>query len=102
MCTVIAPRSLHAEESAPRELPPAVSRPVDFAKDVKPILDRSCTQCHANGKRKGGFNIDHIHTFIGGGDSGPAVVTGKSAESLLIELRCTTDFETFLSASLTS
>ena len=91
LCTVIAPRSLHAEESAPRELPPAVSRPVDFAKDVKPILDRSCTQCHANGKRKGGFNIDHIHTFIGGGDSGPAVVTGKSAESLLIELVLSND-----------
>ena len=75
-----------AAEIAPRKMPPAVSRKIVFAEDVKPILARSCTKCHASGKRKGGFNIDHIHTFIGGGDSGPAVVPGKSAESLLIEL----------------
>ena len=69
-----------AVEVAPRKIPPAVSRKIDFAEDVKPILARSCTKCHANGKRKGGFNIDHIHTFVGGGDSGPAVVAGKGAE----------------------
>ena len=80
-----------AVEVAPRKIPPAVSRKIDFAEDVKPILARSCTKCHANGKRKGGFNIDHIHTFVGGGDSGPAVVAGKGAESLLIELLLSND-----------
>lgn len=80
-----------AAEVAPRQIPPAVSRKIDFAEDVKPILARSCTKCHANGKRKGGFNIDHIHTFEGGGDSGPAVVAGKGAESLLIELLLSND-----------
>ncbi len=80
-----------AVEVAPRQIPPAVSRKIDFAEDVKPILARSCTKCHANGKRKGGFNIDHIHTFVGGGDSGPAVVAGKGAESLLIELLLSND-----------
>ena len=80
-----------AAEGIPRKMPPAVSRKIDFAEDVKPILARSCTKCHANGKRKGGFNIDHIHTFVGGGDSGPAVVAGKGAESLLIELLLSND-----------
>ena len=80
-----------AVEVAPRKIPPAVSRKIDFAEDVKPILVRSCTKCHANGKRKGGFNIDHIHTFVGGGDSGPAVAAGKGAESLLIELLLSND-----------
>ena len=37
-------------ETAPREMPPALSRKVDFAQEVKPILARSCTTCHANGK----------------------------------------------------
>ncbi len=91
LCLALSPRSLLAAEIAPREMPAAVSRTVDFATDVKPILDRSCIQCHANGKRKGGFNIDHIHTFVAGGDSGPAVVTGKSAASLLIELVLSND-----------
>ena len=91
LCASNLTGSLGAAEIAPREMPAALSRVVDFAEDVKPILDRSCIQCHANGKSKGGFNIDHIHAFIGGGDSGPAVVTGKSAESLLIELVLSND-----------
>lgn len=88
---LLALPSLAEAEDAPRERPPAASRRIDFAEDVKPILDRRCTKCHANGKRKGGFNIDHIHTFLGGGDSGPAVVPGKSADSLLIELALSND-----------
>ena len=75
----------------PRKMPAAVQRSVDFAEDIKPILERSCVNCHANGKRKGGFSIDHLHSFIAGGDSGPAVRQGKSAESLLIELVLSND-----------
>ena len=75
----------------PRKMPAAVQRGVDFAEDIKPILERSCVNCHANGKRKGGFSIDHLHSFIAGGDSGPAVRQGKSAESLLIELVLSND-----------
>ncbi len=82
---------LSAAEPAPRNMPDPASRTIDFAEDIKPILERSCVKCHANGKRKGGFNIDHIHSFIAGGDSGPAVVLGKSAESLLIKLVLSND-----------
>lgn len=78
-------------EIAPRELPPPLSRKIDFAEDVKPILATSCTICHANGKSKGGFNMDHIHSFVGGGDSGPAVFAGKGGESLLIKLLLSND-----------
>ena len=78
-------------EVAPREMPPPLSRKVDFAEDVKPILAKSCTICHANGKSKGGFNMDHIHSFVGGGDSGPAVVSGDSGKSLLVELLLSND-----------
>ncbi len=77
----------------PRLLPAAAERSVDFTEDIKPILERSCVNCHANGKRKGGFSIDHLHSFVAGGDSGPAVIQGKSAESLLIKLVLSTDPE---------
>lgn len=72
--------------AAERELPAAASKKIDFAKDIKPILEASCVKCHADGKRKGGFSIDHIHSLLAGGESGPAVKKGKSADSLLIEL----------------
>lgn len=68
------------------QLPPPVQRPIHFSADIKPILEKSCLQCHGHGRAKGGFRIDSRETILAGGDSGPAVVPGKSAESLLIEL----------------
>jgi mono/diheme cytochrome c family protein len=68
------------------QLPPPANRPVSFTGDIKPILEKSCVQCHGHGRRKGGFQIDSRDTLLAGGSSGPAVVPGRSAESLLIEL----------------
>ncbi len=69
-----------------RQLPPPASHPINFTKEIKPILEVSCANCHGRGKDKGDFRIDSRETFLKGGDSGPAVVPGKSHESLLIEL----------------
>src|SRR3954469_25915761 len=68
------------------QLPPPANHPVDFTKEIKPILEASCVKCHGRGKDKGGFRLDSRETFLKGGDSGAAVVTGKSEESLLISL----------------
>ncbi len=73
-------------EDQKRALPPPANRPVQFGKDIQPILAASCVKCHGRGRNKGGFQIDTRETFLQGGDSGPAVVPGKSAASLLIEL----------------
>src|SRR5205085_10393719 len=67
-------------------LPPPANHPVNFAKEIKPILDASCIKCHGRGRDKGGLRIDTRETLLKGGDSGPAVMSGKSAESLLIAL----------------
>ncbi|MEO6036154.1 MAG: DUF1549 domain-containing protein [Verrucomicrobiota bacterium] len=69
-----------------RQLPPPASHAIDFSREIQPILETSCTKCHGHGKEKGGFRIDTRETFLKGGDTGPAVVIGKSADSLLIEL----------------
>jgi hypothetical protein len=68
------------------KLPPPVAREVNFSQDIKPIFEASCVKCHGRGKDKGGFAIDMRETLLKGGDSGPAVISGKSSESLLIEL----------------
>ncbi|MBI4657369.1 MAG: DUF1553 domain-containing protein [Verrucomicrobia bacterium] len=67
-------------------LPPPADHPIQFTKDVKPILEASCIKCHGRGKSKGDFRIDTRNTLLQGGQSGPAVIPGKSAESYLIEL----------------
>ena len=69
-----------------RLLPPPSSRPVLFGRDIRPMLEGRCAQCHGRGRDKGRFRIDTRESLLEGGDSGPAVKVGKSGESLLIEL----------------
>jgi mono/diheme cytochrome c family protein len=73
------------------DLPPPASGPIDFGKDIQPIFRRSCYQCHGPDKQKNEFRLDRKTAALKGGDSGPAIVTGKSAESLLIQLVAGTD-----------
>lgn len=68
------------------KLPPAAARPVDFAKEIKPLFEATCVKCHAKGKDKGGFSLETRESFLKGGDSGAAAVLGKSAESPIVEM----------------
>jgi len=74
-------------------LPPPADQPIVFSRDIQPLLQRSCVKCHGNGKRKGGFSIDTRETLLKGGESGPAIVPGKSEASHAIELVTSTDPE---------
>ena len=67
-------------------LPPPVARPVDFVRDVKPLLQSACARCHARGNDKGGFRFDTRELLLSGGDTGAAIVVGRSGESLLVSL----------------
>ncbi|HEU4387214.1 MAG TPA: c-type cytochrome domain-containing protein, partial [Blastocatellia bacterium] len=60
---------------------------VDFARDVAPLLERSCAACHGGEKKKGGFSIASREAMIRGGQSRePALRPGISAESKLIQM----------------
>jgi mono/diheme cytochrome c family protein len=72
-----------AADDAPK-LPPPAQRPVDFAKDVRPILEGRCTKCHGPKKQEGGFRLDDPAAAKKGGDAGGDLVPGESAKSLLI------------------
>jgi hypothetical protein len=67
------------------KLPPAIERPVDFAKDIKPILEANCLQCHGADKQKSGLRLDLQEAALKGGETyAPDIRPGKSAESPLI------------------
>jgi len=57
--------------------------PVDYARDIKPILTRHCVSCHGVERPKSGLRLDTAAAAIRGGQGGPAVVPGKSDESPL-------------------
>ena len=64
--------------------------PVDFVKDVKPILERQCLGCHGPQKQKSGYRIDSKESAMKGGEicnakKKQALVPKKSGESLLID-----------------
>src|SRR5437016_2036231 len=69
-----------------KSLPAPASRKVDFVKEIKPIFEASCIKCHGRGRTKGDLSIESRETLIKGGESGPAIIPGKSGESHLIEL----------------
>src|SRR4051794_20525240 len=64
-----------------------------FEKKIRPVLVEHCYKCHsgAAGKQKGGLVLDSRAGLRKGGETGPAVVPGKPAESLLVKAVCYTE-----------
>jgi hypothetical protein len=58
---------------------------VDYLRDVKPILAARCYACHGALKQKASLRLDTAAFVREGGTTGPAVLPGKAAESLLIK-----------------
>ncbi len=65
-------------------LPPAATKPVDFARDVRPIFVRACYSCHGPQKQRGSLRLDRKSDAFKGGSLGNDIVPGKSAASLLV------------------
>ena len=58
-----------------------------FEKQIRPLLVGRCYECHSAGAKQmqAGLRLDSREAMLRGGDSGPAVVPGKSDASLLVE-----------------
>src|SRR5205807_2423373 len=63
----------------------SAAEPVDYIRDVKPVLKANCFACHGALKQEAGLRLDAAALVRKGGESGPAIVAGKSGESLLID-----------------
>jgi hypothetical protein len=75
--------------AAPQQTPPAPMprsvQNIDFVRQIKPLLERSCAACHSGEKPRGLFRIDGRDAILKGGASGAAaIVPGHSEKSLLI------------------
>ena len=55
-----------------------------FDKDILPVIQRRCTECHGKDKQKGKLRLDSFAELQKGADGEPVVVAGKVGESHLL------------------
>jgi WD40 repeat protein len=81
--------------SAALLLAPLVASASAFAAETTPadkhvesamiLLRDECLRCHKPDKKKGGLLLNSRQALLEGGDTGPAIVSGQAAKSLLVE-----------------
>ncbi len=76
---------LDAVAAAHAKLLPAAAQDSDFFENkVRPILANSCYSCHTDGAAAN-LHLDSRAALLKGGDSGPVLIPGDPANSLLIK-----------------
>ncbi|MBX7257276.1 MAG: hypothetical protein K1Y02_13010 [Candidatus Hydrogenedentes bacterium] len=69
-----------------RDYAPEEAKLVSYKKDVAPIFELHCVECHNPDKSKGDFDVTTVSTLLlPGKKAGPGVVPGKPDESSVVE-----------------
>ena len=80
----IAPSATPPPE--PTEAAPAPESAISFAGEVLPIFNSRCVQCHGESRTRGGLRLDSYQAAMASSESGPSIVPGDAAHSLLVDL----------------
>lgn len=67
--------------------------PIDFSRQIAPLLQNHCLACHSGIKARSGLRLETRALAIKGGYSGPALVPGKSQSSRLMKMVSSTSDE---------
>jgi len=62
------------------------TKPVDYEKEIAPVLAMKCNHCHGDKKKGGGLDTRTIASLQKGGASGPAYLPGDESKSIVIDL----------------
>lgn len=63
-----------------------LGRPVDFDKDIVPILENNCIACHNLGQQESKLNLEKIDAIMKGGKRGASIVPKDPEKSLLYQV----------------
>jgi hypothetical protein len=64
--------------------PPSDKKDLTFEKDIKPLFEKSCVDCHGAEKPKGKLRLDTLAATLKGGVDGKVLEPGKSGDSFLV------------------
>lgn len=65
--------------------PSVLCSKVDFVHQIMPILKKNCAECHTDGNKKGGLDMNTRSSFLAGGENGKVAIPGKPLESYFLE-----------------
>ena len=86
LAAVLVLAACGAPASSPVALPAHTpSATVSFSKDVLPILQNSCVNCHGGEKTSNGLDLKTYASLMTGSQHGVVIVSGDAAKSLLIQ-----------------
>ena len=72
--------------ASPVWAPAAEEKPLTYERDIRPIFRAHCFDCHgATKEKKGKLDLRLQRFLVRGGETGPAIVPGKPAESFLLQ-----------------
>lgn len=66
---------------------------VDFIRQIRPLFQERCHKCHGPDKQESGLRLDKRQEALAGGETGPAIVPGDSANGLLLKFVQSEDAE---------
>ncbi len=58
----------------------------DFVHEIAPILQKHCSKCHTDSKKKAGLSMNSEASFREGSEDGPIVAPGHPDKSLMLQL----------------
>jgi len=64
----------------------SASADVSFSKDVQPILQSRCVNCHGGQRTEKGLNMTSYDKLMAGSQNGPVIMAGDPNKSTLIQL----------------
>ncbi len=73
-----------AEKAPAKTEAGSVPEHVDFDRDIKPVFAKRCYSCHGAEQAEASLRLDRKSEALKGGNNGPILVPGKSADSRLI------------------
>jgi len=89
LLTIALVSAARAEDDEPQPIEiAAVQRedPVDFEKEILPILKKSCLACHNQAEASGDLVLETPQSILKGGENGATVSPGNGDKSLLLKV----------------
>ena len=86
---------LPAAELDLSKLPPASDQKgLTYDKDIKPLFEASCVNCHGERRQRAGLRLDSLQAVLTGSDEGKVITPGDSKGSGLVHAVAQIDPET--------